>query len=82
MDLLITAFFIIYGMMQIPAGMFSDIFGPRKTYLASRATVLRWPYRLDGELVRLKHGNHSHFHHHDGEDGLPHKGSLWWPQED
>lgn len=31
--LLITAFFIIYGIMQIPAGMFTDMWGPRKTIL-------------------------------------------------
>ena len=33
MGLLITAFFIIYGIMQIPAGMFTDMWGPRKTIL-------------------------------------------------
>lgn len=33
MGLLITAFFIIYGIMQIPAGMLSDMWGPRKTIL-------------------------------------------------
>jgi len=33
MGLLVTAFFIIYGIMQIPAGMFSDLWGPRKTIL-------------------------------------------------
>jgi MFS family permease len=34
MGLLITAFFLIYGLMQIPAGIFADWLGPRKTILA------------------------------------------------
>jgi MFS family permease len=40
MGLLITAFFIIYGIMQIPAGMFTDMFGPRKTILGFTALTL------------------------------------------
>ena len=40
MGLLITAFFIIYGLMQIPAGMFTDMFGPRKTILGFTAITL------------------------------------------
>ncbi|MDP2900852.1 MAG: MFS transporter [Candidatus Bathyarchaeota archaeon] len=40
MGLLITAFFIIYGLMQIPAGMFTDMFGPRKTILGFTALTL------------------------------------------
>ena len=40
MGLMITAFFIIYGLMQIPAGMFTDMFGPRKTILGFTALTL------------------------------------------
>lgn len=40
MGLLITAFFITYGLMQIPAGMFTDMFGPRKTILGFTALTL------------------------------------------
>ena len=40
MGLLITAFFIIYGIMQIPAGMLTDKFGPRKTILGFTALTL------------------------------------------
>ncbi|MCX6648443.1 MAG: MFS transporter [Candidatus Bathyarchaeota archaeon] len=40
MGLLITAFFIIYGIMQIPAGMFSDMWGPRKTILGFTALTI------------------------------------------
>ncbi len=39
MGLLITAFFI-YGIMQIPAGMLTDKFGPRKTILGFTALTL------------------------------------------
>ena len=38
--LLITAFFIIYGIMQIPAGMFTDMWGPRKTILGFTALTI------------------------------------------
>jgi MFS family permease len=40
MGLMITAFFIIYGLMQIPAGIFTDMFGPRKTILGFTALTL------------------------------------------
>ena len=40
MGLLITAFFIIYGIMQIPAGMITDKFGPHKTILGFTAFTL------------------------------------------
>ena len=40
MGLLISAFFIIYGIMQIPAGMFTDVYGPRKTILGFTALTL------------------------------------------
>jgi len=40
MGLLITAFFIIYGIMQIPAGMFTDMWGPRKTILGFTALTI------------------------------------------
>jgi predicted MFS family arabinose efflux permease len=33
MGLLITAFFLIYGILQLPAGLLSSTFGPRKTIL-------------------------------------------------
>ena len=33
MGLLISAYFLIYGLMQIPAGIFTDLMGPRKTIL-------------------------------------------------
>jgi len=33
MGLLITAFFLIYGIMQLPAGLLSSMLGPRKTIL-------------------------------------------------
>ena len=40
MGLLITAFFIIYGIMQIPAGMFTDMWGPGRQSSASRALTI------------------------------------------
>ena len=40
MGLLITAFYIIYGIMQIPTGMFTNILGPRKTILSFTALTL------------------------------------------
>jgi MFS family permease len=40
MGLMITAFFIIYGIMQIPAGIFTDMFGPRKTILGFTGLTL------------------------------------------
>jgi MFS family permease len=53
MGLLISAYFLIYGIMQIPAGMFTDIFGPRRTILSFTALTvigvfLFWvSYRLE-----------------------------------
>jgi MFS family permease len=40
MGLLITAFFIIYGIMQIPAGIFTDMWGPRRTILGFTALTI------------------------------------------
>jgi predicted MFS family arabinose efflux permease len=37
MGLVISALFLIYGLMQIPAGIFTDIIGPRKTILSFTA---------------------------------------------
>ncbi len=47
MGLLITAFFLIYGIMQLPAGLLSSILGPRKailwfTVLTCAGSVLFW----------------------------------------
>jgi predicted MFS family arabinose efflux permease len=53
MGLLISAYFLIYGIMQIPAGIFTDTFGPRKTILSFTALTvvgvfLFWvSYRLE-----------------------------------
>ena len=53
MGLLVTAYSLIYGIMQIPAGMFTDTFGPRKTILGFTAltvtgVALFWvSYRLE-----------------------------------
>lgn len=33
MGLLITGYFLIYGIMQLPAGIFADVLGPRKSIL-------------------------------------------------
>ena len=40
MGLLITAFFIIFGIIQIPTGMLTDNFGLRKTILGLTALTL------------------------------------------
>lgn len=53
MGLLISAFSLVYGLMQIPSGMLTDILGPRKTILSFTALTvigvfLFWlSYRLE-----------------------------------
>ena len=47
MGLLITAFFLIYGIMQFPSGVLSDVLGPRKvilwfTTLTCAGSLLFW----------------------------------------
>ena len=50
MGLLTTAFFLTYGLMQIPSGILSDTIGPRKTIIWSTAVtvvgvVLFWVHK-------------------------------------
>lgn len=40
MGLLTTAFFLVYGLMQVPAGLLGDGYGPRKTILWSTALTV------------------------------------------
>lgn len=40
MGLLTTAFFLVYGLMQIPAGLLGNTFGPRKTIIWSTAVTV------------------------------------------
>jgi len=40
MGLLTTAFFLVYGVMQIPAGLLGDSYGPRKTIIWSTAVTV------------------------------------------
>lgn len=40
MGFLTSAFFLIYGLMQIPAGILSDTYGPRKTIIWSTAVTV------------------------------------------
>jgi MFS family permease len=40
MGFLTSAFFLIYGIMQIPAGILSDTYGPRKTIIWSTAVTV------------------------------------------
>lgn len=40
MGLLTTAFFLTYGLMQIPAGIMGDTIGPRKTIIWSTAVTV------------------------------------------
>ena len=53
MGLLISAYSLVYGLMQIPAGMLTDVLGPRKTILGFTALTvvgvfLFWlSYRLE-----------------------------------
>jgi len=53
MGLLITAFFLIYGIMQFPSGILSDVLGPRKvilwfTVLTCAGSLLFWlSYRYE-----------------------------------
>ena len=40
MGLLTTAFFLVYGLMQVPAGLLGDSYGPRKTIIWSTAVTV------------------------------------------
>lgn len=40
MGLLTTAFFLVYGLMQVPAGLLGDGYGPRKTIIWSTAVTV------------------------------------------
>lgn len=40
MGFLTSAFFLVYGLMQIPAGILSDTYGPRKTIIWSTAITV------------------------------------------
>jgi MFS family permease len=40
MGLLTTAFFLVYGLMQVPAGLLGDSYGPKKTIIWSTALTV------------------------------------------